>query len=507
MPAERDPLSDPAFVLTPPEPGALVESLRAFGYTPRAAVADLVDNSIAAGARTVRIDAQWDGEHSWLRIADDGSGMDEHHLNDAMRLGTQGPLCSRDEDDLGRFGLGLKTASFSQCRHLSVLSGTAAGDLAVRRWDLDYVGGTKEWRLLTSSLPEQQTILVNHASETGAGTVVLWQYLDRLVGGALPDDQRARRRFHEMLREIEQHLGLVFHRFMTGHGKITLLLNGNPIQPWDPFLTGHSATQFLPEEFLYLGSEQISIQPYVLPHVSHFEHDQAGHLAAGGIRGWNAQQGFYVYRNRRLLVDGDWLGLPFKKEEHYKLARIQIDIPNTLDQEWDIDVRKSRARPPGQLKDDLRRIASVTRNRAVEVYRFRGKMLNKPRQSTHVDVWERKTRRGKVHYGLNREHPAILRLISVASEHHSAIEAVLRLVEETVPAPMITLDHSEHEERIGQPFEGLDGQVIVDAARPLFVTLLMEGLSPEEAGGRLAQVEPFTLYPELVRVLVEEAQG
>jgi hypothetical protein len=214
-----------------------------------------------------------------------------------------------------------------------------------------------------------------------------------------------------------------------------------------------------------------------------------------------------VYRNRRLLVDGDWLGLPFKKEEHYKLARIRIDLPNSLDMEWDIDVRKSRAHPPGQLKDDLRRIATATRNRAVDVYRFRGKKLERLRPTRQVDLWERKTRRGKLHYALNRDHPAISHLFKVASDHGSAIESVLRLVEETVPTPMITLDHAEHEDQLGEPFEGLDTREIVKAARPLFETLLGVGLTPEEAGSRLLQVEPFALYPELVRILVEGKQG
>jgi len=494
------------FVIVPPEPGALLESLRAFGYSPQAAIADLVDNSIAAGARTIQLDAHWDGDQSWFRVSDDGSGMDADGLNEAMKLGGNGPMVLRDEADLGRFGLGLKTASFSQCRHLTVCSISASGRANVRRWDLDYVKDTGQWRLLTTPLPDQRSILENPVAKGRAGTVVLWQHMDRIVGGTDVDDSQARSRFNEVLREIEQHLEMVFHRYMAGRGKIRLLVNGNLIKPWDPFQANEVATQQLPEECLWVGSERVMVQPYILPHVSRFS-GRRSHERAGGIRGWNAHQGFWVYRNRRLLVAGEWLGLPFKKEEHYKLARIQVDIPNTLDQEWDIDVRKSRARPPASLRDDLLRIATTTRSRAVDVYRHRGKIMRKPRQEVYVDLWDRKVRSGKLHYSLNRDHPAIAQVLDEAPQHHLSIEVMLRLIEETVPTGMITIDHAERNDELGQPFENTDSKVLIDAGRRIMQMLRRQGLESGEAAGRLALIEPFQLRPEIVQILAEEQDG
>src|SRR5439155_3815390 len=131
------------------------------------------------------------------------------------------------------------------------------------------------------------------------------------------------------------------------------------------------ATQRLPTEDLPFQARRVHVAPYVLPHVSKL--DAAAHADASGSRGWNAQQGFYVYRARRLLVAGDWLGLSrMQQEEHYKLARIRVDLNNAMDEAWQIDVRKAAARIPGPLQPELNRIAQATRRRAAEAYRFRG---------------------------------------------------------------------------------------------------------------------------------------
>ena len=135
-------------------------------------------------------------------------------------------------------------------------------------------------------------------------------------------------------------------------------------------------------------------------------------LSKVGSREWNSRQGFYVYRNRRMLVAGDWLGLPFTKEEHYKLARIQVDIPNAMDQDWQIDVRKSRVRPPGVLRKDLERIANLTRKRAVEIYRHRGKIVARSRSAGHTFAWQRKVKNGTIFYCLDRKHPLISKACS-----------------------------------------------------------------------------------------------
>ena len=489
------------FDLAPPKPEALIESLRAFGYTTAAAIADLVDNSVSAGARNVWIDCHWAGAGSWFRVRDDGDGMSAEELVQAMRAGSQSPREVRSLTDLGRFGLGMKTASFSQCRLLTVAS-RKAGITSIRQWDLDVVARSSQWRLLRSVNSETSDLLTWPGSD--AGTVVLWQKVDRVVGDASVDDPRARDRFLRMEEEIERHLGVTFHRFLSGPSSVAIHLNGNRVPPWDPFMVADASTQAMPEETLWFRGQAITVKPYVLPHHSKLSAEQ--HKGGAGASGWNAQQGFYVYRNRRLIVEGSWLGLGFQKEEHAKLARIRIDLPNTLDEYWQVDVRKASARPPGPIRDDLRRIARATRDRAVEVYRFRGKAIARSSTAGTAFVWNREDLRGKIHYRLNREHPAIVSLLAEGTTH-ALRTASLRLIEETVPVPLIAIDHSESSLRQAGPLEDCRASDIEDLIAAVRDTLFAAGMTPERASRMLLSMEPFDKYPELVAAVVAADQG
>ena len=300
-----------AYEIVAPHAAALVESLRAFGYTHQGAIADLIDNSISAGARNVWLDFAWDGPASSIAIRDDGSGMTSAQLVSAMRPGSRSPLDKRADDDLGRFGLGLKTASFSQCRRLTVTSKTQKDGGVTRRWDLDYIGRTSEWRLLAGPAPGSESRLAL-MDEQDCGTQVLWECLDRIVDGSPTDDLRSHRRFLDLVAQVEAHVAMTFHRFLSDRKGISIHVNGRTVEAWDPFLEGSAATWQLGEERLHLHGAAITIRPYILPH--HTKIDADTHTRAGGVGGWNAQQGFYVYRNRRLLVAGDWLGLGFQKE-------------------------------------------------------------------------------------------------------------------------------------------------------------------------------------------------
>ncbi len=481
-----------------PEAGALIESLRAFGYTPQAAIADLIDNSITAGAKNIWLQFTWNGSDSYLTVRDDGKGMTAVELVSAMRAGSQNPLIKRSRKDLGRFGLGLKTASFSQCRVLTVSSKVSGSSGTTRRWDLDYVGRVSEWRLLHGVAPGSDQ-RISEFEDQECGTVVLWERMDRMVGNVRVDDQKAEKRFFDLISNVEKHLGMLFHRFIDDPGGITICINGHKIISWDPLMSNESATQQLQEELLQLHSDTIKIRPYVLPH--HSRLSSSAHERGAGPEGWNAQQGFYIYRNRRLLLAGDWLGLGFQKEEHFKLARIAIDLPNSMDHEWDIDVRKSRARPPGVLRDDLRRIARVTRERAADVYRHRGKVLARKTSDSSIFVWNREMKHGRITFRVNREQPLVADLLKSPPEYKARVEALLRLIEETLPVPLITIENSAHPDTQLAPFEDCPATEVFEIIKQVYISFRRQGNSHEQAIERLVTLEPFQDYKDLVMSL------
>lgn len=478
-----------------PDPGALIESLRAFGYTPQAAIADLIDNSITAGAKNIWVTFTWNGASSYITVRDDGKGMIPIELVSAMRAGSQNPLNQRNRKDFGRFGLGLKTASFSQCRVLTVSSKISGSSRTTKRWDLDYVGQVSEWRLLHGVAPGSEQ-RISEIEDQECGTVVLWERMDRMVGDSRVDDQKAKRRFLDLISNVENHLGMVFHRFIDDPRGITIRINGHKVSSWDPFLSNESATQQLQEERLHLHGDIVKVRPYVLPHHSRLSSN--AHKQGAGPKGWNAQQGFYIYRNQRLLLAGDWLGLGFQKEEHYKLARIAIDLPNSMDHAWDIDVRKSRAHPPGVLQDDLRRIARITRERATEVYRHRGKVLARKTSENDIFVWNKEMKHGRVTFRVNREQPLIADLLQSSQEYRAKVEALLRLIEETIPVPLITLEISAHPDTQFAPFEGSPSSEVIEIIKQVYISFRRRGNSHTQAIERLVTLEPFQHFKELV---------
>jgi hypothetical protein len=489
------------FDLAAPHAASLVESLRAFGYELPTALADLVDNSITAGAKNVWVDFHWGGEDSVIAVTDDGDGMSEEKLVAAMRPGSQNPLKPREPHDLGRFGLGLKTASFSQCRRVTVRSVVRGGKPATRCWNLDHIARVNDWQLLRSGDAGAE-LHFRRLGEMSKGTAVVWQNIDRLVKGTKTENDSDEDTFLRSGEGCASHFAIVFHRLMEGKAGVHLLLNGRRIDPWDPFLESEIATQILATEPLAFLGHRILVKPFILPHLSRL--DAESHKRAGGLRGWNAHQGFYIYRNRRLLVPGDWLGIKgWRQEEHYKLARIQVDLPNALDHEWEIDVTKSRARPPEKLRRELVRIGERTRSVAKRVYSHRGAKLVPAEGQERVFLWEQTAKHNQVSYRVNRDHP-LVKQVRAACSDVPKFSAFLRLIEETIPVPLITITDREKPDQTIGPFETSKESEILEVMRQVFASLRASGLSRKEALLRLAHFEPFPRFPELLQTIQEE---
>lgn len=463
-----------------PSASALMQALRGIGYSPETAVADLIDNSISAGATTVNVDIDWNDGDPILAILDDGKGLDFDELVTAMCFGGAGPLAERSEDDLGRFGLGLKTASLSQCRRMTV-AGRRNGQTVALVWDLDEVASRRHWyAIVPDTLPRSP--LTDRLEERPKGTLVLWERMDA-IGGLSGLDKET---FFLRVQDIRVHAAMVFHRFLGGDARrLAITVNNRPVRPWDPFLRNHPATITMHSERLRHAGAAIIVTPYVLPHRDRFAND-AEYEGAGGPGGWGERQGFYVYRGRRLVVAGGWLGLggtrAWTREESSRLARIAVDLPLGVDAEWRIDVRKSLARPPGALRRPLTDIGAKCRERAREVFAWRGNRGRKKAVTIDDDpVWIADRRGSRLSYQISRTHPAVSTVAGLLGRDANLLDGLLELIERSVPVERIWLDISEAE---GAGSASLDAAETAKLAGQI-AALLAAMPDDEPAGERL----------------------
>lgn len=457
----------------PPSAASLTASLRDLGYSLETAIADLIDNSISADATSIAIFCVLSRTHPTLAIIDNGKGMNNDEILSAMRHGAANPQSKRAPSDLGRFGLGLKTASFSQCRRLTVIS-SQKGERCGAEWNLDQVCQKDDWIINLfdpSDISEQP--FIEHLKENG--TVVIWRVLDRLF----EDETRHNRDeiVNEKLDIVEKHLSLVFHRFLSGEikgrNKISISINGHAVLPFDPFCRKNTATQILPEEIVRMGESAVYMQAYILPHHTRLSARDYDYYQSRSD--FISNQGAYIYRNGRMMAWGDWFRL-IPKGETTKLARVQIDFPSSLDEAWTIDIKKSRARPPYPVRERLRQIITHISGRSTTVHRGRGKKLF---EEVQAPVWERYADHESIHYALNGEHPLVNKLKRCLDENGNRILSVfLESVSASLPVEMIYSDFSTNPRDLRQ--KTIDSNVVEDRLRALKEVLFGQGETDAE---------------------------
>lgn len=360
-----------------PSAARTIASLRDIGYDLPRAVADIVDNSVAAGATRVDVTLRFEGPDSWIRIADNGEGMDAATLVEAMRYGSERDY---DTDDLGKFGFGLKTASTSQCRRLTVASRRAERQrrYEVRCLDLAHIEETNRWEVLVLEGSDRSDHLLQPLHD-GPGTVVLWEDLDRVLDYKDPFGQWAKRRMLELAAEIDEHLAMVFHRFLSGEvkgQKLAVTVNGSKVRAWDPYCRDEPKTTEMPAKDLQVGSADgfgiVRVRPFVLPQQTEFSDDAAWRRASGPAK-WNRQQGLYVYRANRLIQSGGGWNRIRTVDEHTKLARVAVDFFPELDAAFGINIAKAFVQLPDDLRDQLEPIVSQVAREADRRYRSGGR--------------------------------------------------------------------------------------------------------------------------------------
>jgi hypothetical protein len=290
---------------------------------------------------------------------------------------------------------------------------------------------------------------------------------------------------------VEAHLGMVFARFLAGRSKLELLVNDTPVTPWDPFLSNHPSLQRLPIEEIPLGTHNVRIEGYVLPHPRKMTPDEQARAA--GPHGWLDQQGFYVYRRDRLILAGDWLGIrTFRRDERYNLARVSVDLPAEADAEWAIDVRKSSAVPPVGVRRHLQRIGAAARQRAAEVVSHRGRITARAHTAEFAYAWKLDKRDGRVRLRINRDHP-LVREVSLGDGTGAArdVRALVRLLEETVPVAALRIMHEADTADDPEPFLESPAAEVTEVAERVYAALVAQGRTPREARQRIAVMPPF----------------
>lgn len=356
-----------------PSAARLTSSLRDIGYDFPTAIADLVDNAVTAGATRINVETQFEPNASYVLISDDGHGMRQQQLVEALRFGTRR---SYGQNELGRFGLGLKTGSFSQCRRLTIVTRHTPkrANVDVMTLDLNRVYQTDSWSITanesTDAIERAKSVLLE-----GPGTVVVWEDLDRALPERYAESGWGRRRLTGLAKKTADHLSMVFHRFLEGsvanRSELVISVNGEKLRPWNPFAPDEREGQVLDEQVFEIQVEElsydVSFQGFVLPARDRFSSSEEFERMSGPLK-WNRQQGLYIYRANRIVQHGGWSGIR-AVDEHTKLARASIDFDTDLDEAFQINVAKMRVALPPTLRQMLERPVHELCVRADDAYR------------------------------------------------------------------------------------------------------------------------------------------
>lgn len=482
-------------------------SLRSIGYSFESAVADVVDNSISAHAQNVRILFPTNPmDELALGILDDGDGMDSDVLFEAMRYGCLSAEKERAEDDLGRFGMGMKSASLSQCRRLTVVSNKGK-KLSGFTWDYNHIIETQDWMIKELNPTEIELLpYIQKLKDQKNGTIVIWQDFDVLSNSS---GGQVYTTLVDLRSSLESTLALIFHRYLSGIGtsRLHIYINELDIKPLDPFLEQHPKTTIKKEIELDIldssGVERmIKIRPFILPFATELK--EKDKQLIGGIENLRAKQGFYVYRNKRLIIWGTWFGMK-QRAELTKNARIRVDIPNSLDDIWSIDIKKQQATIPKQILHRLKKAVEEALEFSVRQQTYRGRT---EKANENIDyIWDRKRGRNNTFfYQINRESKLFQFVCDKMSEEdYDYLEMLLTEIENNLPIQQLYIDKSNEAISVEETDSRIDDlfQMAVAMANTM---KSIRNDNTESIIEDLMKSEPFCHYLKLKDLLTKNLQ-
>lgn len=380
-------------LVNPPEAGRLISALRDTGYNFNSAAADIIDNSIAANASTINVCVELllDGR-KLVYFGDDGHGMDTQTLYQAMRYGSPNRPNAKS---LGKFGIGLKTASTSVCKKLTVISRKSCTDeFGKLSWDLEHVNRINSWEMLKESVTVHEMDAFNQFCGE-KGTLVIWSNCDRLLNKdyAEPGGTLEKQAITRLVSNLDKHVSLVYHRFLdesdTRERNVKIVINNTPVKPWNPFfpekskqLLAKTQQKIIIEPAEENGEDRIAtVRAWLLPHSRDMTKEEESKARIS-----NAAQGFYIYREGRLIQHGDWLNVFGKPEPHSSLLRIEFDFGHELDDAFKTDVKKSRILFDPALEEELKRLLKTSYREAQLHYRRRSREDVKDNSINHFSA-------------------------------------------------------------------------------------------------------------------------
>jgi hypothetical protein len=400
-----------------PNPEFLIKSISEQGYSLETALADLIDNSISAKANKIEILTEHSSNYTSIFITDNGLGMTKDQLSVNMQFPSRDMESDRDVDDLGRFGLGLKTASFSQTRKFTVISRKKGSvEFSAMTWDVAHLKKTGLWEIIVNTSEEISALLNRHTiiseshleklKDYQPNTIILWEGLKNFDNYI--DLDRSHKHINEELTStVSEYLSVVFHEFMESESNpLKIRLNNTSVSPFNPFKSrlGAPARALEPRE-MRLGNDILKMQGYVLPVTA----SDNSNIWTTTNKSLLDMEGIYIYRGNRIIFFGGWNGI-IRKQAKLKLARLKIQVRNMNDEKLQLNVSKSKIAIPYELKRGVLRYISELKTGALNEYNNRGL---KSSSNSHLNIennldllQKQSTTKGPV-YSINPKHPLV----------------------------------------------------------------------------------------------------
>lgn len=421
-----------------PNPEYLIKSIAEQGYSLETSLADLMDNSVSAKADKIEVLAETTKEPFRLFLADNGNGMSEKALVDSMQFPSESPDKERDRSDLGRFGLGMKTASFSQTRRFTVISrpkGTKK--FHARTWDVDYLK-TNGWKIIKHTDDEIQELLDSYYKLSGEylnsfdcfepNTIVVWSGLYKFES-YIKEGNRKKALKKEINEVVSDHLSLVFHRFLESQiSPLQIKINNTRVTPFNPFpITEKDVRQMEPRQ-RFLGYDVIKAEGFILPARAIEESKSGQSIWTTKFRGLMDMEGIYVYRGDRIILFGGWNGL-IKKSTRLQLGRLRMEVGNKADHLLHLNVAKSQISVPYELQDAFEEYVIDIKTEAEREYYNRGiRKFSGKKKAKNTEFFIRSNSNKGTVLEINQEFPLIKDLQdSFTEEQLSKFNLLLRM--------------------------------------------------------------------------------